>query len=156
MSDIVYSEIRNTNQEFITKFTGTAGDGPTSFALTDLTASTQTLEDGGTPRVNIVKYIVTGTLGSAVTITRDGDLVFSCSPENAPVINLTQDGISDSTNNDQEISIAITGSEGSTATGYLVMRKIEGWQTKVETVTYGAYDDPTAVGVLDISGAPVL
>lgn len=146
MADIVYSEIRNTNQEFIMKFTGSAGDGPTSFALADLTASTQALEEGGTPRVNIVKYIVTGTLGSAVTITRDSDLVFSCSPENAPVINLTQDGISDNTNNDQEISIGITGSEESTATGYLVMRKIEGWVTKVETATYGAYDDPTVVG----------
>jgi hypothetical protein len=31
-------------------------------------------------------------------------------------------------------------------TGYLVLRKVAGWSTKVEEATYGAYDDRTTAG----------
>ena len=40
-------------------------------------------------------------------------------------------------------------------TGYLVLRKIAGWDTKVENATYGAYDDPTIVGAsTTMDGSP--
>ena len=38
--------------------------------------------------------------------------------------------------------------------GYITLRKIAGWNTKVETVVYGAYDDETTVGARTISGSP--
>lgn len=153
MADVVVTKIRNTNQETILKVVGTSGSGELTYDLTDLTADTQVLVDGGTPTVNIVKVIAAGKLQSSFTIKRNDVLVFACAPENAPVINLTQDGISDTINNTYGLKFNISGDD---AIAYVTLRKIEGWQTKVETVTYGAYDDPTAIGVLDISGKPVL
>ena len=63
-------------------------------------------------------------------------------------------GISDNTNNDQDIVIAQTVAN-KPISGYITLRKIAGWDTKVENATYGAYDDPTKVGArTDVSGSP--
>lgn len=144
--------IKNTNLETIVKFEGSSVDTAATITLTDLTASTQALISGGTPTVNIVKIIAAGLLTSGVTITRGGVVVLACAPENAPTINFTQDGISDTVGNTSNIVITLAGAA---SVGYLVLRKIAGWQTKVETATYGAYDDTTRVGArTDVSGSP--
>ena len=73
-------------------------------------------------------------------------------PENSPVINLTQDGISDNLQNDKNIVITCSGAA---SVGYLVLRKITGWDSKVENEKYGAYDDATRVGAsTTLSGSP--
>ena len=144
--------IKNTNQETVIKFEGSSADTAATIALTDLTASTQALTAGGTPTVNIVKLIATGLLTSGVTITRNSVVVVACAPENAPIINLTQDGISDTVGNTSSIVITLAGAA---SVGYLVVRKVLGWDTKVEPATYGSYDDVSRVGAsTTITGSP--
>jgi hypothetical protein len=144
--------IKNTNLETIVKFEGSSADTAATIDISTLTASTQALVAGGTPTVNIVKLISSGLLTSGVSIARNSVVVLACAPENSPIINLTQDGISDTIQNDQDIVITLTGAA---SVGYLVLRKVAGWETKVENATYGAYDDPTRVGAsTSLSGSP--
>ena len=144
--------IKNTNLETIVKVEGSSADTAATITLTDLTASTQELVGGGTPTVNITKIISAGLLTAGVTITRNSVVVMACAPENAPIINLTQDGISDTVQNTQNIVVTLAGAASVT---YLVLRKVSGWATKVENATYGAYDDPTRVGAsTTLSGSP--
>lgn len=151
MAAVNLTTIRNTNQETIIKFEGTVGSTAATITLTSLTASTQS-RNLDTPVVNMVKFIASGLLSSSVTVVRNSVTVMACAPENAPDINLIQDGISDSVQNTADIVITIAGAP---AVGYLVLRKIAGWSTKVENATYGAYDDPTRVGAsTTMSGSP--
>jgi len=143
--------IRNTNQETIIKYEGSSADTAATIDISTLAASTQT-RNADTPTVNIVKFIASGLLTAGVTVVRNSVTILAAAPENAPVFDLTQNGISDSVQNTQNIVITTTGAA---STGYLVLRKIAGWSTKVEDATYGAYDDPTRVGAsTTMSGSP--
>jgi hypothetical protein len=146
-----FTTVRNTNQETIIHFE-TVDDESATITLADLGASTQT-RNSDDPLVNIVRFISTGVVGSAIIVSRDGKNIIACAPENAPILDLTQYGISDSTNNDQDILIAQT-TAGKPVSGYITLRKVAGWDTKVEYATYGAYDDTSAVGAADIDGTP--
>jgi hypothetical protein len=151
MAAVALTTIKNTNQETIIKFEGAAGSTDGTITIANLTAGTQ-VRNSDTPVVNIVKLISAGLLSSAVTIKRNSTVVMACAPENAPVINLTADGISDGVNNTSDIVVTVAGA---VATGYIVLRKIAGWSTKVETAVYGAYDDETRVGAsTTLSGSP--
>jgi len=134
--------IRNTNQETIIKYEGSSSDTAATIDISTLAAATQAT-NGDTPTVNIVKFIASGLLTSGVLITRNGINILAAAPETAPVIDLTQNGISDNLQNTQNIVITCSGSA---STGYLVLRKVAGWSTKVEDASYGVYDDPTIVG----------
>jgi hypothetical protein len=146
-----FTTVRNTNQEIIIHFETVTNESAT-ITLNSLAADTQSL-NGDDPLVNIVRFVCTGELGSKVTVTRNGKQIIACSPENAPFLDLTSMGISDGTNNDEDIVVAQATALKS-VTGYITLRKIAGWSTKVETVTYGAYDDETTVGARSISGSP--
>jgi hypothetical protein len=137
--------IKNTNQETVIKVDAVANASGT-VTLTDLTASTQALTVGGTPKVNIVKAIFTGELGSAIRITRNGENILACAPENAPVLDLNSNGITENRQNDKNIVIIKEGTDNVPVTGYLVLRKVDGWSTKVETAQFGIYDDQSVVG----------
>ena len=143
--------IRNTNQETIIKYEGSSVDTAATIDISTLTASTQA-RNSDTPTVNIVKFICSGLLTGGVTVVRNSVTILAAAPENAPVLDLTQNGISDSVQNTQNIVITTTGAA---STGYLVLRKLAGWSTKVENESYGAYDDPTRVGAsTTMSGSP--
>ena len=149
---VLFTTVKNTNLETIVHFDTVAAESGT-LALTSLTAATQELISGGTPAVNIVKFITTGELGSGVRITRGGKNIIACSPENAPFLDLNSNGFSDTTNNTADI--VVVNDVAKPVTGYLVLRKAAGWNTKVETATYGEYDDPTRVGAsTTVSGSP--
>jgi hypothetical protein len=149
---VIFTTVKNTNQEVIVHFDTVAAESGT-LALNTLGAATQALTSGGTPTVNIVKFVSTGELGSGLRIVRNGKNIIACAPENAPMLDLNSIGISDSTNNTTDI--VVTNDVAKPVTGYLVLRKIAGWSTKVETATYGAYDDETRVGAsTTLSGSP--
>jgi hypothetical protein len=149
---VLFTTVKNTNQEVIVHFDTVAAESGT-LALNTLGADTQALTSGGTPTVNIVKFVSTGELGSALRIVRNGKNVIACAPENAPFLDLNSIGISDNINNNNDI--VVTNDVAKPVTGYLVLRKVNGWDTKVETVTYGAYDDETRVGAsTTLSGSP--
>ena len=148
---VIFTTVKNTNQEVIVHFDTVAAESGT-LALNTLGASTQTLTSGGTPTVNIVKFISTGELGSGLRIVRNSKNIISCAPENAPFLDLNSNGFVDTTHNTYDI--VVTNDVAKPVTGYLILRKISGWDTTVENATYGAYDDPTIVGANTHSGSP--
>ena len=143
--------LKNTNQETVIHFASSLVESGT-ITIANLTATTQA-RNSDTPTVNIVKYSITGELGSHVRIIRNSKNVIACAPENAPYAELNAWGIP--LTNDNTFDIVINNNSAKDVTGVLVLRKIAGWSTKVEDATYGAYDDPTRVGAsTTMSGSP--
>lgn len=134
--------LKNTNQETVIHFASSAAESGT-ITIANLTASTQAT-NSDTPTVNIVKWQVTGELGSHVKIIRNSKNVIVCAPENAPYAELNAWGVP--LTNDNTFDIVISNHSAKDVTGILVLRKVAGWSTKVEDATFGAYDNPAVVG----------
>jgi hypothetical protein len=148
---MTFTTVKNTNQETVIHFTSSAAESGT-ITIANLTASTQA-RNSDTPKVDIVKFICTGELGSKISVIRNSKIVIACAPENEAVIEFNSWGIP--VNNDDTNDIVVTNGAAKDVSGWLVLRKIEGWSTKVENATYGAYDDPTRVGAsTTLSGSP--
>ena len=148
---VLFTTVKNTNQEVIVHFDTVAAESGT-LTIANLGASTQA-RNSDAPTVNIVKFLCTGADGAGTRITRSGKNIISVAPENAPFLDLNSMGISDNTNNTADI--VVVNDTAKPVTGYLVLRKIAGWSTKVEPATYGAYDDETRVGAsTSLSGSP--
>jgi hypothetical protein len=133
--------LKKTINEVIVKLEGSADNSTLAFA--DFAGGRDALTAGGTPKVNIVGITATGLLNSQATITRNGVVVASISPQFAPNLNLKAESISDSVQNDKAINVAISGAA---AQVYLTLRKVDGYSPTSETATYGAYDNETVVG----------
>ena len=148
---IAFTTVRNTNQETVIHFTTAAAESGT-ITIANLTAATQA-RNAANPKVDIVKFICTGELGSKVTIARNSKTVIACAPENEAVIEFNAWGIP--VINDDTSDIVITNGAAKEITGWIVLRKQAGWTNKVEFSTYGAYEDPTRVGAsTTLSGSP--
>jgi hypothetical protein len=148
---VLFTTVKNTNQEVIVHFDTVAAENGT-LTIANLGADTQE-RNSDAPQVNIVKFIATGADGAGLRIVRSGKNIISCAPENAPFLDLNSNGISDNIHNDADI--VVYNDVAKPVTGYLVLRKIQGWSTKVEPATYGAYDDVTRVGAsTTASGSP--
>jgi hypothetical protein len=132
-------------------FTSSASESGT-VTIANLSASTQ-VRNSDSPTVNIVKYHITGELGSKVLVARNSKIVLAVAPENAP--NSEFNALGFSVTNDNTFDIVITNVGVKDVSGFLVLRKLAGWDSKVENATYGAYDDPTRVGAsTTVSGSP--
>jgi hypothetical protein len=143
--------LKNTNQETVIHFTSSAAESGT-ITIANLTAATQA-RNSDTPTVNIAKYTISGELGSKVSFIRNSKIVIVTAPENAPYSEFNAWGIPVS--NDNTFDIVITNGVAKDVSGFLVLRKIAGWDSKVENAIYGAYDDPTRVGAsTTMSGSP--
>ena len=134
--------LKNTNQETVIHFASSLAESGT-ITIANLTASTQA-RNSDTPAVNIVKWQIVGELASKVNILRNSKNVIVAAPENAPYAELNAWGIP--LTNDNTFDIVITNGAAKEVTGILVLRKVAGWSTKVEHATFGAYDNPAAVG----------
>ena len=134
--------LKNTNQETVIHFTSSAAESGT-ITIANLTASTQA-RNSDTPTVNIVKYNIVGELGSKVSIIRNSKIVITCAPENAPYAEFNAWGIP--VTNDNTSDIVITNGAAKDVAGFIVLRKIAGWSTKVETAVFGPFDNLSAVG----------
>ena len=139
---MTFTTVKNTNLETVIHFTSSAAESGT-ITIANLAAATQA-RNADTPNVTIVKWSVTGELGSKVTINRNSKIVIACAPENAPYMEANSWGIP--INNDATSDIVITNGAAKDVSGFLVLRKVAGWSTKVETATYSVYDDQTQVG----------
>lgn len=149
---MVLTTVKNTNQETVIHFQSSAIETGT-ITIDELAAPTQALIEGGTPKVNIVRLFSTGEIDSSVTIIRNSKTLIACAPENAPFLDLPSFGVSENQQNTYDI--VISNNVAKNVTGYIVLRKVDGWATKVENSTYGAYDDPTRVGAsTTMSGSP--
>jgi hypothetical protein len=134
--------LKNTNQETVIHFASSLAESGT-ITIANLAASSQA-RNSDTPAVNIVKWQVVGELASKVNVVRNSKNVIVCAPENAPYAELNAWGIP--LTNDNTFDIVITNGAAKEVTGILVLRKVAGWSTKVEHATFGAYDNPAAVG----------
>ena len=134
--------LKNTNQETVIHFASSFAESGT-ITIANLAASSQA-RNSDTPAVNIVKWQITGELASKVSVVRNSKNVITCAPENAPYAELNAWGIP--LTNDNTSDIVITNGAAKEVTGILVLRKVAGWSTKVEHATFGAYDNPAAVG----------
>jgi hypothetical protein len=134
--------IKNTNQETIVKIAGTAGNATIDLQTDCLATTTQAL-DGASQRVDICTAMVTGLIGSAVTVVRNSVPVLAFAGENASLFDFEGQGFRDNIENSSDIVVAISGAE---AHIYLTLRKVSGYATKVETATFGSYDNPAVVG----------
>lgn len=139
---VLFTTVKNTNQETVIHFDTVAAENGT-ITLASLGCATQA-RNSDSPTVNIVKFVATGELGSALRITRGNKNVIACAPENAPFFDYTQNGWAD--NIDNTTDITVVNDTAKPVTGFLVLRKVAGWSTTVEPATYGSYDDPTIVG----------
>lgn len=148
---VVFTTVKNTNQEVVIHFESDAAETGT-INIANLTATTQE-RNNDVPTVNIVKFICTGELDSHVRIQRNSTNVISCAPENEAVIEFNSWGIP--VTNENTSDIVVNNVTAKSVTGWIVLRKIAGWSTKVEDATYGSYDDPTRVGAsTSVSGSP--
>jgi len=143
--------LKNTNNETVIKVAGTSG-GATIDLQTDCLASTQAL-DGATQTVNIAGCQWVGLATASITITRNSVNVLTLPGGGADSIDFAAgSGYVDTTENTSDIIVNIAGAE---AQLYLILRKVGGYATKVETAVYGAYDDVTRVGAsTTLSGSP--
>jgi hypothetical protein len=139
---MTFTTVKNTNLETVIHFTSSAAESGT-ITIADLAAASQA-RNSDAPNVTIVKWSVHGELGSKVTINRNSKIVIACAPENAPYMEANSWGIP--INNDATYDIVVTNGAAKDVSGFLVLRKVAGWSTKVETATYSVYDDTTAVG----------
>ncbi len=134
--------LKNTNNETIVKIAGTAAS-TTIDLQTDLLASTQAL-DGATQTVNIAGVQWVGLSAATVTITRNSVNVLTLPGGGADYMEFAAgNGFVDTVENTSDIVVTIAGAE---AQCYLVLRKVGGYATKVETAVFGAYDNQTTVG----------
>lgn len=143
--------LKNTNNEAVVKIAGTA-DGATINLSTDLVATTQAV-DGATQTVNIAGVHWVGLPNATITITRNSVNILTLPGGGADYMEFAAGaGFVDSIENTSNIIVNIAGAE---AQCYLVLRKVSGYATKVETVVYGAYDDVSRVGAsTTLSGSP--
>jgi hypothetical protein len=154
--------IKNTSKESIVSVSG-ANDTAT-VTLTSLVSADQVLGASGSsgyaaPTVNVAAVITSGNINGAVSLRRGatgatGHLVFVGSPENAPAVQFNQYGFTEDGQNASNILVTHGGATGALATTWIVLHKQGGYYAKVEYEQYGAYDDETAVGALDIVGSP--
>lgn len=134
--------VKNTQQEAIVKISGTAASSTIDISA-DLLAAKQALTAGGTVRVNIISAMVTGLLGSGITVVRNSVPILSFAPENSGKFNFEGEGFVDSIENTQNIVVTISGAE---AQIYLTLRKVSGFSSMIETAQFGSYDNENAVG----------
>lgn len=137
-----FTTIKNVGGETIIHFEATDASFAT-ISLASLTAPSQA-RNSDDPKVNIVRFICTGEDGSSVIVSRGIKNIIACAPENAPFLDLTSMGISDSTNNTADIKIESKAAKA--VSGYITLRKVAGWSGKIETAQFGSYDNPAVVG----------
>jgi hypothetical protein len=149
---VIASIIKNSSKEVVVKV---AGDGAATITLGSLASADQVAGATGSQNVTIAAISSSGDLASNLKINRGatgatGHYTFAAAPETAPTIQFNQLGFTDNLQSTKDITVTHTGG----AVTYLVLHKQAGYAAKVEYEQYGAYDDESAVGALDIVGSP--
>jgi len=118
------------------KITGTGAE--TISLSTDLLSPTQEL--GTTPTVGI-QYLQ-WTTGGSIIVARNGVTVFELYGSTGNFDLSGHGGMLDTQNSTNDITVTVTGG-GSLL---ISLRKMSGYNSKIEPWAFGQYDDPTKVG----------
>ena len=149
---VVKTILKNTNQEAVVKVAGTAAAATIDLS-TDLVAATQAIASPSTQVVNIAGLVWTGASGGVITITRNSVVIATLQASPSGAIDFTgQMMIPDTISNTSDIVVTISGAQ---AECWIRLRKVSGYDSKVEYATYGSYDDETRIGAsTTLSGSP--
>jgi len=133
--------LKKTQTEAIVKVAGTGAAGTIDLDV-DLVASTESAGTAGTQLVNISAVQWTGAAGGVITITRNSVVIMTLQANASGNFDMTgQEMIPDSIENDSDIVVTISGAQ---AECWLRLRKVAGYNTKIQPEQYGIYDDETS------------
>jgi hypothetical protein len=108
----------------------------------DCLAATEALTVGGTPTVNILAMHWTGAADAELTITRGGVVVATLRAEASNTLSFQDSDFTDTIGNTSDIVVTSTG----LMQVWLLLRKVNGYSSKIETAQFSVYDDITKVG----------
>lgn len=133
--------LKATQLEAVVKVEGTAAAATIDLDV-DLVAATEAAGTAGSQLVNIAGVMWTGATGAQIQITRDGVIIATLQAAPAGYLDFAgQSMINDNIENDQNIVVTISGAQ---AECWLKLRKVAGYNTKIQPEQFGAYDDPTS------------
>lgn len=139
---VVKTILKNTAQEAVVKIAGTAA-AATIDLQTDILTASQAL-DGVTQTVNIAGVQWVGLPEATITITRNSVNILTLPGGGADYLEFAAgNGFVDTIENTSDVVVTIAGAE---AQCYLILRKVSGYASKIETAQFGAHDDESVVG----------
>ena len=143
--------LKLTELDAVVKVAGTDAAGTISLDV-DLLAGTQ-VTSGSTQTAVISGLQWTGATNGVITITRNNVVVATLQANAAGSLEMNgQSMIPDTIGSTYPIVVTISGAQ---AECWLRIKKLSGYASKIETNTYGSYDDPTIVGAVDLNnGSP--
>lgn len=133
--------LKKTESKVAVKLHGSALNETITLA-TDCLASTEALTVGGTPTANILTMHWTGAPESVITVTRNSVVVATLPCAAAGELIFADTEFTDSVENTSDIVVTSTG----VAQLWLVLRKVSGYSSKIETAQFSVYDNTNAVG----------
>lgn len=135
------SILRKTETKVAVKLYGSALNETVSLA-TDCLATTEALTVGGTPTVNILTMRWMGAADAVATITRNGVIIATLQANSAGDMDFLDQEYCDSIENTSDLVVTSTG----LMQVYLLLRKVSGYSSKIETAQFSVYDNQSVVG----------
>lgn len=132
--------LRKTPHKVAVKVAGGAGTDTITLA-TDLLHSTEVVD--GTPAANILALHWTGTADGVAVIARNGTTIATLLGQTAGELLFNDAEFVDNINNTNDIAVTITGTHMEV---WMLLRKADGYTSKIETAQFGSYDNETVVG----------
>lgn len=133
--------LRKTETKVAVKLYGTTLNETVSLD-TDCLATTEALTVGGTPTVNILSMRWMGGVGAVATITRGGVVIATLQGDSAGDMDFLDQEYCDSISNTSDLVVTSTG----LMQVYLLLRKVSGYSSKIETAQFSVYDNQAVVG----------
>jgi hypothetical protein len=133
--------LRKTESKVAVKLYG-SGLNETITLNSDCLATTEALTVGGTPTVNILSMHWSGAADAIATITRGATVIATLQANSTGELVFLDAEFSDSVNNTNDIVVTSTG----IMQVWLLLRKVTGYSSKIETSVFSVYDNTNAVG----------
>lgn len=133
--------LRKTESKVAVKLHGT-GLNETVTLNADCLASTEALTAGGTPTVNILGLHWSGAADAVATITRNSVVIATLQANASGELLFADSEFTESIENTSDIVVTSTG----LMQVWILLRKVAGYSSKIETAQFSVYDDTNAVG----------
>jgi hypothetical protein len=133
--------LKKTESKVAVKLYGTSLNETITLA-TDCLTATEALTAGGTPTVNILAMHWSGAADGVATITRDGIVIATLLGSAGGELLFQDSDFTDSIGNTSNIIVTSTG----LMQVWLLLRKVTGYSSKIETAQFSVYDNVNAVG----------
>ena len=132
--------LRKTPQKVAVKVAGGAGADTITLA-TDCLHTTEVVS--GTPAVNILGLHWSGAAAGVATISRNSVTISTLLGATGGELLFVDSEFVDNVNNTSDIVVTISGGQMEV---WMLLRKADGYSSKIETAEFGSYDNEAAVG----------